>query len=375
MKNYYKIEGDIVVVYLKNSKDNITGEALINIRDLEKVQLFPNTWRLQKLGERQEVRGTYRVEGIKKQVTLAKWILDFPTKPIYFNDGDSLNLIRENLSFKKPLKGNEIITNEGLSYIVISRRNEEDIKVTIDSDKIELISSYTWVCDKKSDINDYVIYTKIYEGGTSRKISLRKMILGYDKDKTAYFVNGNRLDFRLENIKLYSDKMTNDYYIEEQVAHIFIKISNEETYTVTMIDEEDLEKVMQLGYTWHYYQGNGEPYIVNTIVEEDGKRKRVYLHRIVNDCPEDKVVDHINHDTLDNRKSNLRNVSISANQQNRKGANKNSLSGIRNVNWDKTHKDWIVTCGQKYIMRTKDFEEAKLAAIRVRSELLPYSIK
>lgn len=32
----------------------------------------------------------------------------------------------------------------------------------------------------------------------------------------------------------------------------------------------------------------------------------VYLHRILTDCPDDKEVDHINHDTLNNRRSNLR---------------------------------------------------------------------
>jgi hypothetical protein len=139
-----------------------------------------------------------------------------------------------------------------------------------------------------------------------------------------------------------------------------------------MIDAEDFEKVKNLGYTWHYYQGNGYPYIVNTVVD-NGIRKRIYLHRVVNNCPDDLVVDHINHDTLDNRKSNLRNVNISANQQNRKGANKNSLSGIRNVNWDNTHQDWIVTCGQRYIMRTKDLREAQIAASRIRRDMFPYS--
>ncbi|WML48479.1 hypothetical protein RCG23_25170 [Neobacillus sp. PS3-34] len=374
MNNDYLIDAKVVTLYLKDSTNNITGEALIDIEDLEKVKEFPNTWRYQKLGNRVEVRGTITNNGIKKQTTLTKWILDFPSKPIYFIDGNPLNNRKENLSFNKPLKGNAIEVHDDVAYMSINRRNEEGLVIKIDSNQLDLVKKYTWICEKKKDIDDYVVYTKIYDVSSSKKQTLRKVLLGNSDEKTAYFVNGDRLDFRMENIKLYSEQMTNKYLKETGIVHIFLKVKNEENYVVTMIDEEDLLKVSSLGYTWHYYQGNGEPYAVNTIVI-NGDRRRVYLHRVVMDAPEDKIVDHINHDTLDNRKRNLRNVTFSENQQNRKGANKNSLSGVRNVNWDATNNDWIVTCGSKYIMRTKDFEKAKLAAIRVRKELFPFATK
>ena len=43
-----------------------------------------------------------------------------------------------------------------------------------------------------------------------------------------------------------------------------------------------------------------------------------FLHREIMNCPKDKMIDHINHDTLDNRKSNLRIVTNSQNQYNQK---------------------------------------------------------
>lgn len=90
------------------------------------------------------------------------------------------------------------------------------------------------------------------------------------------------------------------------------------------------------------------------------------------DCTDDRVVDHINHDTLDNRKSNLRVVTVSENQQNRKGSRAGSKSGVRGVSWDEKNKDWIVNVKGKYLMRTKDKEEAERIAKQKISELFPF---
>jgi hypothetical protein len=76
-----------------------------------------------------------------------------------------------------------------------------------------------------------------------------------------------------------------------------------------IVDDEDYDRVMSL--KWHASEGKpGWNYAVSSC----GKR----MHRFLLNPDSDDVIDHINHDTLDNRRSNLRVVSHSMNCQNRK---------------------------------------------------------
>jgi len=63
------------------------------------------------------------------------------------------------------------------------------------------------------------------------------------------------------------------------------------------------------------------------------------MHRLVNDTPEDKVTDHINGNTLDNRKDNLRSVNQGENMRNR-GKMTNNTSGYVGVCWCKSSEKW-----------------------------------
>ena len=72
------------------------------------------------------------------------------------------------------------------------------------------------------------------------------------------------------------------------------------------VDDEDFEKYGRL--KWHLSAGR-------YAARKNGKRG-VYLHRLITNAPQDMVVDHKNHDTLDCRKSNLRICSQSENCRN-----------------------------------------------------------
>jgi len=79
-----------------------------------------------------------------------------------------------------------------------------------------------------------------------------------------------------------------------------------------IVDDEDYEYLMQ--HKWHYSMGyaSAEIYISPT------KRKRLKMHRVIMKPPDHLVVDHINHDTLDNRKENLRICTKQQNEMNQK---------------------------------------------------------
>jgi len=64
------------------------------------------------------------------------------------------------------------------------------------------------------------------------------------------------------------------------------------------------------------------------------------MFRIIVNPFKDKQIDHINHNTLDNRKENLRIVTGSQNGMNQK-LHKNNTSGYKGVHWFIYSKRWM----------------------------------
>jgi hypothetical protein len=66
------------------------------------------------------------------------------------------------------------------------------------------------------------------------------------------------------------------------------------------------------------------------------------MSRFIVDAQDDEVVDHIDHDTMNNKKENLRVTKFIKNVANRKGANSNNKTGVRNVNYiEKLDEYWV----------------------------------
>lgn len=112
---------------------------------------------------------------------------------------------------------------------------------------------------------------------------------------------------------------------------------------VTIIDAEDLELVSQ--WKWFASRGNSTDYAQRND-RTHGIRKTVKLHRVILNAPEGMHVDHINHNGLDNRKSNLRLCTLSENLRNRrkqKGCSSEykgvvKRQGSRQITWMATVK-------------------------------------
>ena len=74
------------------------------------------------------------------------------------------------------------------------------------------------------------------------------------------------------------------------------------------IDDDDYEELSK--YKW-WLDGKG-------YVQTKVKRKNITLHQMILGKRKGFEIDHINHDKLDNRKTNLRHCTVSQNQMNRK---------------------------------------------------------
>jgi len=145
---------------------------------------------------------------------------------------------------------------------------------------------------------------------------------------------------------------------------------------ITVIDTEDLERISKTNFKFYPYEEkkNNTFYAVAAPKSEINKSgfTMVQLHRLIMNTPKGLVVDHVNHDPLDNRKCNLRNVSIIRNSQNRKGAQKDSKSGIRGVHFNKKINKWIaqitVNKEKKYLGCYSDIDIAEKVATEAREK-------
>lgn len=85
---------------------------------------------------------------------------------------------------------------------------------------------------------------------------------------------------------------------------------------ICVVSDEDYKVLKK--YSWCVSRGagrnrkQGEPYAATVV-----NRKKIYMHRLIMGSPKDKIVDHINNQTLDNRRSNLRVVTAKENMRNR----------------------------------------------------------
>ena len=132
------------------------------------------------------------------------------------------------------------------------------------------------------------------------------------------------------------------------------------------IDEQDYETYVTQMPSW-FLSGAKNNYATADWTNCPGGRRKVRLHRFLLMGTDDdplKVVDHINGDTLDNRRCNLRILSKGANVAHRANLNTNNISGTRGVYWCETNKRWIACIQHNECVWWKQSFQDKDEAVR-----------
>ena len=145
----------------------------------------------------------------------------------------------------------------------------------------------------------------------------------------------------------YTGRFTQRYENCGEYTKIYLKQKGE--FVCCLIDTEDTEKCKSVGI-WSL-GSNG--YVSNCA-------SGIYLHRFVMNCPDDMEVDHIYHNPLDNRKSQLRFATSSQQKMNTKKRVDNS-SGQRGVYYDKSRNTWNVNINfsdMSFRKRFKNYDDA-----------------
>ena len=122
----------------------------------------------------------------------------------------------------------------------------------------------------------------------------------------------------------------NEIIIYEDYAEIILRDYHCNEVGRSLIDLEDVEKIKNI--KWYKHSNN----YVST-------KSKIMLHRFIMGLgrteEDNRIVDHINRNKLDNRKCNLRISDKTGNNRN-VGLQKNNKSGITGVRWDKQTNKW-----------------------------------
>lgn len=90
----------------------------------------------------------------------------------------------------------------------------------------------------------------------------------------------------------------------------------------------------------HYWRVHKNQYVSTALYDTNTKKiKYIQLHRFLMKPNSIEEIDHINHIPYDNRRENLRIVSVPQNQMNSK-ISLNNTSGVKGVNFDKNNNKW-----------------------------------
>ena len=116
------------------------------------------------------------------------------------------------------------------------------------------------------------------------------------------------------------------------------------------VDPGDYERLRK--HEWLTKKGRKSFYAQRRVPKgKAGKETLIYMHQMVVKVPEGMVVDHINHDGMDNRSGNLRAATYSQNLYNRKKRSGATQSKYKGIYFRKKSRKWQagIMCNKKRI--------------------------
>ncbi len=142
---------------------------------------------------------------------------------------------------------------------------------------------------------------------------------------------------------------------------------------VTLVDDEDFETLKQ--YSWWAHPNGHTRYALRHVYEGD-RRTTIGMHRQIMNAPKGAVVDHMNHNGLDNRRENLRICTPAENGRNSRPHSQSKSSRFKGVYWNTKVRKWRaeiqVDCARIYLGTfNNEFEAANAydhAAMRCHGE-------
>lgn len=235
---------------------------------------------------------------------------------------------------------NQYILKDDYAIIQISTKNYGLKEVLIDLEDVEKCKKYSWQYHSAGKRKNKCFLIKHYKIG-----SLKNYLLNYPKGTVVINKNNNIFDCRKNNL-IYYDKFTvqrkstkkgNEYIFEKDIAKIQIN-SPKYGYFEAIIDIEDYEKVKDCTWGIRKATSTGEFYVSTTIIKKT-IRENFELQNFLLGKSKGMMVDHIDHNTLNNRRSNLRLVSSQENARNRMKYKK----GYIGVTFKKKDRLWVAT--------------------------------
>ena len=106
---------------------------------------------------------------------------------------------------------------------------------------------------------------------------------------------------------------------------------------VALVDADDYDNLCK--YKWHAVKSPKRKNYWRACRVEN--YKTISMHSEILQVPDDKFIDHINHNPLDNRKANLRECTITQNNWNTRPYGK--TSNYKGVYWHTRNKRWRAT--------------------------------